>query len=74
MTDIPLRLGPRAAGADYRAPERPPAPPDLPSGPRAVIAEAFVIGLVVGGPRETSALETPAPPRRHVRSLASEVA
>ncbi len=70
MTDIPLRLGPRTAGAEYRAPERPSAPPETPSGPRAVIAEAFVIGLMVGGPRESSALaiteRSAETPLRHV--------
>ena len=68
MTDIPLRLGPRTDAA-YRPSERPTASPEPPSGPRAVVTEAFVIGLVVGGPREPSALavteRAPTDPIRH---------
>jgi hypothetical protein len=54
-TDIPLRLGPRADAA-YQPPERPAFAPATPTGPSTVVAEAFVIGLVVGGPRDPSAL------------------
>lgn len=55
MTDIPLRLGPRADAAYQPSP-----PPALArveaTGPTTIVAEAFVIGLVVGGPRDPSAL------------------
>ena len=46
--ETPLRLGPRAAGADYRPPERRPPPPTLPSGPSLSVHEPYVAALELG--------------------------